>query len=363
MAARTRRRVRGATTSARRTTFETVEREAFDDGWTTTERDDLPPLKTQITIEHAKSIISRNNSPDIPFTQSINPYRGCEHGCIYCYARPSHAYVNLSPGVDFETRLFAKVNAAELLRAELAKPGYRCELISLGANTDPYQPIEREYRITRSILEVLAECEHPVGIVTKNAMVERDIDILAPMAEKQLVNVYISINNLDHELARRLEPRCSAPARRLEAIRRLSAAGIPVGVLVAPVIPFLTDHQIEPVLEAAHAAGAGSAGYVLMRLPYEVKDLFRNWLEVHYPLKAKHVMSRVHEMRGGRDNDPEFGSRMVGAGELAELLGKRFEIASKRYGFDTGKRHRTPVTTRFKPPAVKRDDGPQLALF
>ena len=210
---------------------------------------------------------------------------------------------------------------------------------------------------------MLAECEHPVGIVTKNAMVERDIDILAPMAEKNLVNVYISINNLDHELARRLEPRCSAPARRLEAIRRLSAAGIPVGVLVAPVIPFLTDHQIEPVLEAAHAAGAGSAGYVLMRLPYEVKDLFRNWLEVHYPLKAKHVMSRVHEMRGGRDNDPEFGSRMVGAGELAELLGKRFEIASKRYGFDTGKRHRTPVTTRFKPPAVKRDDGPQLALF
>ena len=213
---------------------------------------------------------------------------------------PATRTVNLSPGVDFETRLFAKVNAAELLRTELAKPGYRCELISLGANTDPYQPIEREYRITRSILEVLAECEHPVGIVTKNAMVERDIDILAPMAEKHLVNVYISINNLDHELARRLEPRCSAPARRLEAIRRLSAAGIPVGVLVAPVIPFLTDHQIEPVLEAAHAAGAGSAGYVLMRLPYEVKDLFRNWLEVHYPLKAKHVMSRVHEMRGGR---------------------------------------------------------------
>jgi len=343
--------------------FEKIAREAVDDGWNTAPDEELPALKTHVTIEHAKSIISRNSSPDIPFTQSINPYRGCEHGCIYCYARPSHAYVNLSPGVDFETRLFAKVNAAELLRAELAKPGYRCELISLGANTDPYQPIEREYRITRSILEVLAECEHPVGIVTKNAIVERDIDILAPMAEKHLVNVYISINNLDHELARRLEPRCSAPARRLEAIRRLSAAGIPVGVLVAPVIPFLTDHQIEPVLEAAHAAGAGSAGYVLMRLPYEVKDLFRNWLEVHYPLKAKHVMSRVHEMRGGRDNDPEFGSRMVGAGELAELLGKRFEIASKRYGFDTGKRHRTPVTTRFKPPAVKRDDGPQLALF
>ncbi len=325
--------------------------------------EDLPALKTHVTIEHAKTIISRNASPDVPFTQSINPYRGCEHGCIYCYARPSHAYLNLSPGVDFETRLFAKVNAAELLRSELAKPGYQCELIALGANTDPYQPIEREYKITRGILEVLAECEHPVGIVTKNALVERDIDILAPMAEKNLVNVYLSVNNLDHDLARRLEPRCSAPARRLETIRRLSAAGIPVGVLVAPVIPFLTDHQIEPVLEAAYAAGARSAGYVLMRLPYELKDLFRNWLEVHYPLKAKHVMSRVQEMRGGRDNDPNFGSRMRGSGELADLLRKRFDIASKRCGFDTGKRHRTPVTTRFKPPVLKRGDDAQLALF
>ena len=212
--------------------FEKVAREAVDDGWNSAPDEDLPPLTTHVTIEHAKSIISRNSSPDIPFTQSINPYRGCEHGCIYCYARPSHAYMNLSPGVDFETRLFAKVNAPELLRAELAKPGYRCELISLGANTDPYQPIEREYKITRGILEVLAECEHPVGIVTKNAMIERDIDILASMAEKNLVNVYISINNLDHELARRLEPRCPAPARRLEAIKRLAAAGIPVGVLV-----------------------------------------------------------------------------------------------------------------------------------
>ena len=343
--------------------FEHTVRVAVDDGWNTPADEELPALKTYVTIEHAKTIISRNASPDVPFTQSINPYRGCEHGCIYCYARPSHAYLNLSPGVDFETRLFAKVNAAEVLRAELAKPAYRCELIALGANTDPYQPIEREYRITRGILEVLAECEHPVGIVTKNALVERDIDILAAMAKKNLVNVYISINNLDHELARRLEPRCSAPARRLEAIRRLNAAGIPVGVLVAPVIPFLTDHEIEPVLAAAHAAGAVSAGYVLMRLPYEVKDLFRDWLEVHYPLKAKHVMSRVHEMRGGRDNDPNFGSRMRGNGELAELLRKRFDIACKRHGFDSGKRHRTPVTTRFRPPVVKRDGDTQLALF
>jgi len=343
--------------------FENVAREAADDGWNTVPDDDAPALKTHVTVEHSKSIISRNTSPDVPFSQSINPYRGCEHGCIYCYARPSHAYLNLSPGVDFETRLFAKVNAAELLRKELAKPGYRCELIALGANTDPYQPIEREYRITRQVLEVLAECEHPVGIVTKNAMVERDIDILAPMAEKNLVNVYVSVNNLDHELARRLEPRCSAPARRIEAIRRLAAAGIPTGVLVAPVIPFLTDHQIEPVLEAAYAAGATSAGYVLMRLPYELKDLFRNWLELHYPLKAKHVMSRVHEMRGGRDNDPGFGSRMRGSGEFAELLRKRFDIACKRFNFDAGERHRTPVTTRFKPPAAPRGNDPQLALF
>lgn len=355
--------------------FEHITRESVDDGWAqppaageeSGERgeadDSLPALKTHVTIERAKSIISRNTSPDVPFTQSINPYRGCEHGCIYCYSRPSHAYMNLSPGVDFETQLFAKTNAAELLRAELAKPGYKCELIALGANTDPYQPIEREYKITRSILEVLAECEHPVGIVTKNAMVERDIDILAPMAEKNLVNVYISVNNLDHDLARRLEPRCSAPARRIETIRRLNAAGIPVGVLVAPVIPFLTDHQIEPVLEAAHEAGASSAGYVLMRLPYELKDLFKNWLELHYPLKAQHVMSRVHQMRGGRDNDPNFGSRMRGSGELADLLRKRFDIASRRFGFDVGRRHRTPVTTLFKPPIVKREGDTQLALF
>ena len=283
--------------------FEQETRESFDDGWSHEENIDTPALKTSVTIEHAKSIISRNESPDVPFTQSINPYRGCEHGCIYCYARPSHAYLNLSPGVDFETRLFAKVNAAELLRAELARPGYRCEMIALGANTDPYQPIEREYRITRGVLEVLAACDHPVGIVTKNAMVERDIDLLAPMAQKNLVNVYVSINNRDHELARRLEPRCSAPARRIETIRRLADAGIPVGVLVAPVIPFLTDHEIEPVLEAAAAAGATSAGYTLMRLPWELKELFRDWLDTHYPLKAEHVMSRVQQMRGGRDND------------------------------------------------------------
>jgi DNA repair photolyase len=339
--------------------FEKVVREAYDDGWGAPEDDELPPLRTHVTEERVKSIITRNDSPDIPFTQSINPYAGCEHGCIYCYARPSHAYRNLSPGIDFETRLFAKVNAPEVLREELSRPGYRCEVIAIGANTDPYQPIERSYRITRGILEVCAQFNQPVGIVTKNAMIERDLDILAPMAQKNLVNVFISVNNLDHALARRLEPRCSAPRRRLEAIRRLSEAGVPVGVLVAPVIPFLTDHQIEAVLEAAWQHGARQAGYVLLRLPWEVKALFKDWLERHYPLKAKHVMSRVREMRGGRENDPDFGTRMRGTGELARLLAQRFAIACERIGFDGGRRNRGLDTTRFRVP----DRSGQLPLF
>jgi DNA repair photolyase len=275
-----------------------------------------------------------------------------------CYARPSHAYRNLSPGIDFETRLFAKVNAAELLRAELSKPGYVCDEIMIGANTDPYQPIEREYRITRSILEVCSEFNQPIGLITKNAGIERDIDILAPMAEKRLVGVTISCNNLDHDVARRLEPRCSAPTRRLQAMKTLSEAGIPVCVLVAPVVPFLTDQQIEPVLEAAWAHGARQAGYVLLRLPWEVKDLFREWLERNYPLKAKHVMSRVHEMRSGRDNDPCFGSRMIGAGKFAKLLEQRFDIACKRIGFNS-ERGRKLDKTLFAVPG----DGRQLPLF
>ena len=339
--------------------FEKIEREEFDDGWDASAEEELPHLKTHVTEESVKSVITRNESPDIPFTQSINPYQGCEHGCVYCYARPSHAYRNLSPGIDFETRLFAKVNAAEVLRQELERPGYRCEVISLGANTDPYQPIERRYRITRGILEVLAEFNHPVGIVTKNAMVERDLDILRAMAEKRLVNVFISCNNLDHEVARRLEPRCPAPQRRLEAMRRVSDAGIPVGVLVAPVIPFLTDHQIETVLEAAWQHGARQAGYVLLRLPWEIKDVFKDWLERHYPLKAKHVMSRVHAMRGGRDNDPNFGSRMSGTGELAQLLARRFDIACRRLGFNRGNRYFKLDTTRFAVPGRSK----QMALF
>jgi DNA repair photolyase len=341
--------------------FEQVEREAYDDGWTPDE--DERVLKTQITEERAASIISRNQSPDIPFTQSINPYQGCEHGCIYCYARPTHAYRNLSPGVDFETRIFAKVNAAELLRKELSKPGYVCEVISLGANTDPYQPAERKLKITRGILEVCLEFNQPVGIVTKNALVERDLDILVPMAQKRLVNVFMSVNNLDHEIARRLEPRCVAPQRRIEAIRTLAQAGVPVGVLVAPVIPFLTDDQIEAVLEAAFAAGATQAGYVVLRLPYEVKTLFRDWLERHYPLKAKHVMSRVHELREGRDNDPNFGSRMRGQGEFAELLAKRFAIAKRRIGYESRDRMLRNASLDTKQFRVPAPATPQMSLF
>ncbi len=335
--------------------FENETREAFDDGWVQPE-DEPRALQTQVTDERAKSFIARNDSPDIPFSQSINPYAGCEHGCVYCYARPSHAYRNLSPGIDFETRIFAKVNAPDLLRKELAKPGYRCELIALGSNTDPYQPAERSRRITRGILEVCAEFNQPVAIVTKNALVERDIDILAPMAAKRLAEVFLSITTLDAGLTRRMEPRCSAPARRLEAVHALAQAGIPAGVMVAPVIPFINDHEIEAIIEAARAHGAQRAGYILMRLPFEVKALFRDWLERHYPLKAVHVMSRVHAMRGGRDNDPQFGSRMTGQGEFAELLKRRFAVACKRAGLNQARRGQgvTADTSLFRVPREDR---------
>ncbi|HTS54577.1 MAG TPA: PA0069 family radical SAM protein [Burkholderiales bacterium] len=338
--------------------FESVQREAFDDGWGAALEEEPGRPKTTVTPERAKSIISRNDSPDIPFASSINPYRGCEHGCIYCYARPSHAYLDLSPGLDFETRLFAKVNAAELLRDALAKPGYRCESITIGANTDPYQPIEREWRITRQVLEVLAQCEHPVAIITKNALVERDLDLLAPMAEKRLAQVYVSVTTLDHDVARRMEPRASAPRRRLDAIGCLSRAGVPTGVMVAPIVPFLTDDAMESVLEAAAEAGAASAGYIVMRLPWELKGLFKDWLDHHYPLKAAHVMSRVRQLRGGKENDPNFGTRLRGTGLLAELLRKRFENACRRLGLET--RRRVDIdTSRFKRPQARQ----QLDLF
>jgi len=309
--------------------------------------------QTVITLQQARSIIARNDSPDLPFSQSINPYQGCEHGCIYCYARPSHSYLGLSPGLDFESRIFGKENAASLLRKELSRPSYRCELVSLGANTDPYQPAEREHQITRGILEVLWEFRHPVGIVTKGSLIERDLDLLEPMARDGLVQVFISVGSLDGEIARTLEPRAAAPFRRVETLRRLSAHGVPCGVLVAPVIPFLNDKDMEAVLEAAAGAGARMAGYTLLRLPWEVKDLFRTWLEQHYPLRASHIMARVRDMRGGRDNDPAFGSRMKGEGQFAQLLRNRFKVACSRLGLNADKPERPDGSKFRKPPALQ----------
>jgi DNA repair photolyase len=337
--------------------YEAWNREAVDDGWVRAD-EALPAIRTQVIPEKAKSIIAHNDSPDIPFDQSINPYRGCEHGCVYCYARPTHAYLGLSPGLDFETRIFAKTNAAELLLRELAAPGYRASAIALGANTDPYQPAERDLRITRSILEVLAECAHPFTIVTKNALVERDVDLVAPMAGRRMARAYISVTNLDADLARKLEPRASAPYRRLETIRRLTEAGIPVGVLVAPLIPFVTDRYLEEILERAREAGAISAGYILLRLPHEVAPLFKAWLATHYPLKAEHVMSLVRQMRGGKDYESTFGVRRTGSGNFAALIARRFALACERLGL--ARDERLPLdTSRFQAPRV----GPQLGLF
>src|SRR5437763_3545710 len=297
-------------------------REPYDDGWNTAsdEEADAPVRpRTIVTIQPARTILAHNDSPDVPFNTSLNAYQGCEHGCIYCFARPTHAYHDLSPGIDFETKILAKPNAAELLRKELGKPGYRCEPLAMGTNTDPYQPIEREWKITRSVLEVLSECEHPFTIVTKSAMIERDIDLIAPMAAKNMARVALSITTLDRELARRMEPRAAAPQRRLEALRRLSDAGIPVGVMVAPVIPQLNDRDLEAILEAAAAHGATTAGWVMLRLPLEVAPLFREWLDAHYPLRAGHIMSLMQQLRGGRDYDSGFGTRMRGIGEFANL--------------------------------------------
>jgi DNA repair photolyase len=336
--------------------FETMARLAFDDGWQAP-ANDVPPPRTTVTVELAKSVIQKQSSPDLPFDQSVNAYRGCEHGCIYCYARPSHAYLNLSPGLDFETKLFAKPDAPALLRTALAKPGYVCSPIALGTNTDPYQPIERKWKITRQILEVLAEHRHPVSIVTKSALIERDLDILAEMARDNLVTVFISVTTLNGDIARRMEPRATAPHRRLQTVRRLNDAGVPCGVMVAPVVPFLTDAEMEEILEAARAKGAQSAGYTLLRLPYEVKDLFRDWLRTHYPLKADHIMSRLQSMRGGQDNDSSYGQRFSGDGLFAQLLKQRFSLACARLGLN----RREPVldATLF---SVPEREG-QMELF
>jgi len=338
--------------------FELQQVMAVDDGWEHKD-EELPPLVTTVQADTSRSIITRNDSPDVPFTQSINPYRGCEHGCIYCFARPSHAFFNLSPGLDFETKLFYKPDAVKLLEAELAKPTYRCQTIALGTNTDPYQPIEREYRVMRGILEVLHACNHPVSIVTKGSLVERDIDLLSAMAKKGLASVAISVTTLRNELKRTLEPRTASPLARLRVIKSLSQAGVPVTVMVAPVIPLLTDGEMEQILETSSEAGARHAGYLLVRLPFEVKQLFRDWLNTHEPLKAKHVMSLLNQMRGGKDNDPRFGSRQSGEGVYAELLAKRFASACQRLGLNRGERYSLD-TKQFVPPMI---EGTQMTLW
>jgi DNA repair photolyase len=349
------RRGRGAASNASGR-FEPYRREAMHDGWEIAE--DQKPFRTEVAIEKAKSIITRNDSPDISFDRSINPYRGCEHGCSYCFARPTHAFMGLSPGIDFESRLFAKTNAAELLEQELSARGYQPRTMAIGTNTDPYQPIEKQHLIMRRLLEVLARFQHPVGIVTKSALVARDIDILAPMAAKGLAKVAVSVTTLDRGLSRSLEPRAAAPEKRLETIRQLSKAGIPVTVLVAPVIPAINDHEIEAILKAAREAGATEAGYVLLRLPLEVRDIFREWLLANAPGKLRHVMSLVQSTRGGKDYDSTWGQRQTGTGPFAWLTGRRFQAAAERLGYN-GKRLKLR-TDLFSPPPRP---GDQLSLL
>ncbi len=348
-----RRRGRGAVSNATGR-FDPERRERFDDGWESLA--ELEPLKTEVREEAAKTIIAYNESPDLGFDRSINPYRGCEHGCIYCYARPSHAYWGYSAGLDFETKLTAKVNAAETLERELSKPGYRPATIVLGANTDAYQPIERERKITRGILEILDRFSHPTAIVTKSALVLRDLDILSRLASRGLIKVSVSVTTLDRGLARKMEPRASTPSKRIEAIGQLTARGVPVAVLAAPLIPALNDHEIERILEAAAAAGASEAGYVLLRLPLEISPLFQEWLETQFPERAARVMSLIRSTRGGKDYVSRFGERQSGVGPYAEQIAARFQLAMKRYGLDS--RHLKLRNDLFQGP------GPmQLSLF
>jgi DNA repair photolyase len=347
---------RGATSNPA-VRFDALMREQTHDGWY--EDEIVEHLSETVLPDRARSVITTNNSPDVGFDQSINPYRGCSHGCVYCFARPTHAYLGLSPGLDFETKLFYKADAVRLLEAELSKPKYVCKPIALGINTDGYQPLEKRLEITRGILTVLARCRHPVTIVTKSALVVRDMDLLKDLAQDRLVSVMLSITSLTNEIKRTLEPRTASPQARLRVIRQLADAGIPVGVLVAPVIPAITDHEMEDILAAAKEAGAGSAGYVLLRLPHEVKILFREWLSEHYPDRAKHVMSLINQTRGGKDYDAEFGLRMTGTGPYAELLRTRFELARRRCGFDDARDRHELTTEFFRPPAA---DQSQLTL-
>ena len=337
--------------------YEAQTRADFDDGWTA---EDATPtqLTTTVEAEKARVIISRNDSPDVGFGASINPYRGCEHGCIYCYARPAHAYMGLSPGLDFESRLFFKPDAARLLETELSRPAYRPEVIHIGGNTDPYQPQERRLRVTRGLIEVLTRFRHAFSVITKSALILRDLDLLAEMAGEELTRVAVSITSLDRKLARSMEPRAATPEKRLDAVRRLSAAGVPVTVMFAPCIPGLNDHEMEAVLSAAAAAGAKGAGYVALRLPLEIKDLFREWLETDHPDRARRVMSLVRQMRGGKDYDSQWGRRMTGQGPVGDLMAARFKAAQKRYGLD---QPRAPLDlTRFRVPAKP---GDQIDLF
>jgi DNA repair photolyase len=353
------RKGRGAV-SNRSSRYDAEIKVAFDDGWGSSDltEDDLPPLRTTVTPDATRTIIARNASPDLGFDRSINPYRGCEHGCVYCFARPTHAYLGLSPGLDFETKLTAKFDGPALLEQELRAKSYRCAVMAMGTNTDPYQPIEREHRITRRILEVLAAFNHPVGIVTKSALVTRDVDILGPMAAKGLATVLLSVTTLDGDLARTMEPRASTPRKRLAAIAALARAGVPTGVMASPMIPALNDSELEAILTAAREAGAIRAGMTLLRLPLEIKDLFTEWLEAHAPGKAKHVLSLIRQSRAGRLNDPNFHSRFVGTGAYAEMMAQRFRLACHKLGLN-----QTEVrldTTRFRPPPRA---GDQLALL
>jgi DNA repair photolyase len=352
---RDRRRGRGAHSNASGR-YEPLARVVFDDGWEKIE--DLTPFKTTVTVDATRKIITRNESPDISFDRSINPYRGCEHGCVYCFARPTHAFLGLSPALDFESKLFMKPSAPELLERELSAPGYVPKVIAIGTNTDPYQPIERRHQIMRRILEVLERSGHPVGIVTKSALVLRDLDILARMAKRDLVKVAISVTTLDVKLARTMEPRASTPPRRLEALRQLVKAGVPASTLVAPVIPALNDAEIERILDAVAATGVRHAGYVLLRLPLEVRDLFREWLVANFPDRYRHVFKLIRDMRAGKDYDSTFGTRMTGKGPIAWMIGRRFEIACERLGFNVTSVKTT--TEHFRPPLPSAE---QLSLF
>jgi DNA repair photolyase len=354
-----RRRGRGAATNASGR-FEVQMREDFDDGWTRDEA--LEPLATEVTWEKPKAIITPNQSPDIGFDRSINPYRGCEHGCFYCYARPTHTYMGLSAGLDFETKLFAKEGAAELLERELASPKYRPAPIAFGANTDPYQPIERQYRITRSLIETLAQARHPLTIVTKSNLILRDLDILAPMARENLVKVFVSVTTLDRGLARQMEPRAPTPQKRLEAIAALNDAGVPAGVMVAPIIPAINDEELETILTRAYSTGAREGSYVVLRLPNELRDMFREWLQVHYPDRLKRAVSLMQSMREGKDYEAQWGRRMAGSGPYAWMIGRRFEMAARRLGYSEMSRELRTDLFR-KPTLVASAKGAQLSLF